>query len=122
MSSKVLIVDDEADFRLMLKAALEIAGYAVEVAADGEEALRRQRRAPADIVVTDIFMPDKDGFELIDALHNEFPHTRIIAISGGAQSVRRSYLSSAALIGVAATLQKPFEVDVLLQTLRSLDI
>lgn len=77
MSTGILIVDDETDFRVMLKAALESAGYTVEVAANGNEALRLQHRSPADIVVTDIFMPGSDGMETIDALHVEFPQTKI---------------------------------------------
>ena len=66
MSRRILIVDDEADFRVMLKAALESDGYAVEVATNGNEALRLELRYPAD-VVTDIFMPGRDGIETINA-------------------------------------------------------
>jgi len=117
---RLLVVDDDADMRLTLKLSLELAGYAVEVAANGREALEVQRMRPANVLITDIFMPDADGFEAIDSFRREFPGTRIVVVSGGAQFSKRDYLPDAALIGVDATLQKPFEIDALLQTLQSL--
>ena len=120
MTKRVIIVDDDADMRLTLKLALELAGYAVEAAANAREAIEHQRKQPADVLITDIFMPDADGFEAIDAFRREFPQTRIIVVSGGAQFTKRDYLPDAELIGVDATLQKPFEIETLLMTLRSL--
>jgi CheY-like chemotaxis protein len=118
---RLLVVDDDADMRLTLKLALEIAGYAVEVAANGREAVARQKESPCDVLITDIFMPDADGFEAIDAFRKQFPRTRIIVVSGGAQFTKRDYLPDAELIGADATLQKPFDVDVLLKTLQSFE-
>ncbi len=120
MTKRVLVVDDDADMRLTLKLALELAGYGVEVAANGREALERQKSSPAEVMITDIFMPDADGFEAIDAFRKHFPKTKIVVVSGGAQFSKRDYLPDAALIGADATLQKPFEIDTLLETLRSL--
>jgi CheY-like chemotaxis protein len=114
VSKRVLVVDDDADMRLTLKLALELAGYTVDVAGNGREALELQRRQPADVLITDIFMPDTDGFEAIDAFRKEFPTTKIVVVSGGAQFSKRNYLPDAELIGVEATLQKPFDVDALL--------
>ena len=119
-SPRLLVVDDDADMRLTLKLSLELAGYAVEVAANGREALEVQRMRPANVLITDIFMPDADGFEAIDSFRREFPRTRIVVVSGGAQFTKRDYLPDAELIGADATLQKPFDVDVLLKTLQSL--
>lgn len=120
MSKRLLVVDDDADMRLTLKLSLELAGYSVEVAANGREALEIQRRQPVDVLITDIFMPDVDGFEAIDAFRKNFPQTKIIVVSGGAQFSKRDYLPDAELIGVDATLQKPFEIETLLKTLQSL--
>jgi CheY-like chemotaxis protein len=117
---KLLVVDDDADMRLTLKLALELAGYAVNVAANGREALETQRQEPADVLITDIFMPDADGFEAIDGFRKEFPRTKIVVVSGGAQFSKRDYLPDAELIGVDATLQKPFDVDTLLGLLSRL--
>ena len=118
MTRRVLVADDDADMRLPLKLALEIAGYAVDVAANAREALAVQRAQPAQVLITDIFMPDADGFEAIDAFRKEFPQTRIVVVSGGAQFAKRDYLPDAELIGVDATLQKPFDVDQLLAVLQ----
>ena len=120
MSKRILVVDDDADMRLTLKLALEIAGYAVDVAGNAREALEAQRRQAADVLVTDIFMPDADGFEAIDAFRHQFPRTKIVVVSGGAQFTKRDYLPDAELIGVDATLQKPFDMETLLKTLKSL--
>ena len=120
MRKRLLVVDDDADMRLTLKLALELAGYAVDVAANGREALEAQRRQPAEVLITDIFMPDTDGFEAIDAFRREFPQTRIVVVSGGAQFSKRDYLPDAELIGADATLQKPFDVDALLDLLHRL--
>jgi DNA-binding NtrC family response regulator len=120
MSRRILVADDDADMRLTLKLALELAGYAVDVAANAREALAAQRREPAAVLITDIFMPDADGFEAIDSFRKEFPQTRIVVVSGGAQFTKRDYLPDAELIGVDATLQKPFDIDKLLGLLRTL--
>jgi DNA-binding response OmpR family regulator len=120
MNTRLLVVDDDADMRLTLKLALELAGYDVDVAGNAHEALELQRRQPADVLITDIFMPDADGFEAIDVFRREFPQTRIIVVSGGAQFTKRDYLPDAELIGADATLQKPFEIDTLLAKLRTL--
>jgi CheY-like chemotaxis protein len=119
MNKRLLVVDDDADMRLTLKLALELAGYTVEVAANGREAVELQRRHPADVLITDIFMPDADGFEAIDAFRREFPRTKIVVVSGGAQFSKRDYLPDAELIGAHATLQKPFDVETLIKTLQS---
>lgn len=117
---RLLVVDDDADMRLALKLSLELAGYTVDVAANGREALEVQRSRPAEVLITDIFMPDADGFEAIDLFRREFPRTKIIVVSGGAQFTKRDYLPDAELMGVDATLQKPFEMEILLRTLQSL--
>ena len=120
MKRRVLFVDDEADLRLVIKDALELAGYSVEVAANAREALDIQRARPSDVLVTDIFMPDGDGFEAIEGFRKEFPQAKLVIISGGAHFARGDYLAAAKLIGVDATLQKPFEIEALLGTLRAL--
>lgn len=117
---RLLIVDDDADMRLSLKLALEMAGYTAELAADGREALAIQQQRPADVLITDIFMPESDGFEVIDTVRRGFPQTRIVVISGGAKLAKREYLLDAALMDVDAILPKPFDVEALLQTLESI--
>ena len=117
----IILADDDADQRLSLKLALELAGYTVREAADGRQALALQREHAASVLITDIFMPESDGFEAIVAFRSEFPGTKIVAVSGGGQRAKADYLSSARLMGVDATLQKPFEIDALLDTLQKLN-
>ena len=119
-NERLLVVDDDADMRLTLKLALELAGYSVDMTANDRETIELQRKQPADVLITDIFMPDADGFEAIDAFRHEFPQTKIVVVSGGAQFTKRDYLPDAELIGVDATLQKPFDVDTLLGLLQRL--
>jgi CheY-like chemotaxis protein len=119
---RVLIADDDRALRGALKLALEANGYRVQLAANGAEALRIQRKDPAHVLVTDIFMPDSDGFEAIDGFRKAFPEAKIVVMSGDAKKAKGEYLSAAALMGVDATLKKPFKVETLLQTLRSLDV
>ena len=116
----IILVDDDADQRLALKMALELAGYPVREAAHGAEALALQREHTASVLITDIFMPEADGFETIAAFRREFPQTRIIAVSGGGQRAKRDYLEAASLMGVDAAFHKPFEIERLLATLRLL--
>jgi len=117
----IIIVDDDADQRLALRLGLELAGYTVREAAHAAEALNLQREQAGRFLITDIFMPEADGFEAITAFRREFPETKIIAVSGGGQRAKHDYLASARLIGVDATLQKPFDIDELLQMLRSME-
>src|SRR6185503_7878636 len=62
MATKILVVDDNPDLGLTLKMALELEGYKAELATTGAQALALQRQSPASVVITDIFMPDSDGF------------------------------------------------------------
>jgi CheY-like chemotaxis protein len=118
---KVLVADDDPGTRHAVKLVLEAAGYHVRVAGDGSEAFRLQEESPADVLITDIFMPESDGFEAIDRFRQRFPGTKIIAMSGDAKRARLEYLPVAALIGVDATMKKPFRKEALLRSLRLLE-
>ena len=109
--ARILVVDDEEMIRAMLRKVLERAGHEAGGAADGNEALRLQRENAADVVVTDIIMPDMDGTELIIILKREFPDTKIIAISGGGRIGPQGYLQLAKRFGADRTFGKPFEVS-----------
>jgi CheY-like chemotaxis protein len=115
----IILAEDDADQRLALGLALKAAGYAVRAAASGGEALALQRDRASQILITDIFMPETDGFELIKTFRKEYPETRIVVISGGGKRTKQDYLASAALMGADATLQKPVEIATLLDTLRT---
>lgn len=79
---KILLVDDEPNIRLVLSAVLDRSGYAVEVAEDGFAALRTIQRSKPDLVITDLRMPNMNGFELLSVIRTRYPEIPTIAISG----------------------------------------
>lgn len=116
--SRILLIDDEAPVREVLTAALTNAGHTVMQAEGGREAGKLFRAEPADLVITDLVMPDREGIETIIALHRDFPDLPIIAMSGGMRSP--FYLTLAAKLGARRTLAKPFTAEVLLHTVDEL--
>ncbi len=120
--ARVLVIDDNSDIREMIRTVLVHAGYEVTLAVDGGKGLEAQRREPADLAITDIFMPQQDGIETIGLLKKEFPQTPIIAMSGGAKFVTRQtsvdYLATAHKFGADRLLRKPFDIDELLQVVQ----
>lgn len=115
--ARILIVDDNEDHRLTLAGLLERDGYEVGVSADGRDALKAQEKSPFDVLITDIFMPDKDGVETIREFHRKHPQTRIIAMSGSAGR-RVDYLSLSLELGADKVLRKPFDVAALKTALK----
>ena len=120
MQRKILLAEDNADTREALRLLLETQGYSVRAAEDGDEALRLQKSEPADVLVTDLFMPGRDGFETLAAFRDNFPDTKIVVISGGAPRLRGSYLESARMVGADATLRKPVMPDDLFRVIDGL--
>jgi len=116
--TRVLVMDDDAVLRGALRVALEAAGYEVLDAADGDAGLRLHRTHGADLVLVDVFMPERDGLEVIRALRTAIPRPKIVAISGGGRIGDLDVLRAAAALGAARTLQKPFEPHVLLAAIR----
>jgi len=118
--AQVLVIDDNEQITGLFKTWLERAGYDVQVAGNGKEALRIFREQPADIVITDIFMPEKDGIETMMELWRDFPDIPVIAISGGsAHSSADMSLEYAQVFGALHTLFKPVERNNLLEVVES---
>jgi DNA-binding NtrC family response regulator len=116
----ILVIDDEIQMRELLKKYLTRAGYEVIVAADGEEGIRCFHQNPADLVITDLIMPEKEGLECIAEFKKMAPGIKVIAISGGGLGKAEGYLESAKKMGAAKTFIKPFELKELLATIREL--
>ena len=109
----ILIVDDSADTRETLRMLLELEGYAVSVAGNGREALAVHGRTPADIVITDVYMPEQDGVETMHALRLRSPSVQVVVMSG---SARIDVLEVVAReLGVSTILQKPVAPDALVK-------
>lgn len=111
--SHILIVEDDEPLRLVLQSTLEGFGHRVSTAANGREGVAVFRRDAADIVLTDIVMPDQEGLETIQALHRLPAPPSIIAMSGGGRLPAQNYLGIASRFGAAATLMKPFAAEEL---------
>lgn len=117
---RVLVVDDNADLRETMRLMLQHIGFRCESAHDGQQALDVQRVRPAQILITDIFMPGTDGIETIEAFRRGWPDIKIVAISGGGVVATRDYLKVAPDIGADAILRKPFSIDELRDVLQRL--
>lgn len=112
--ARILVVDDDVQVRKLLEKLLERAGHQVITAADGREGLSAFGRAPADLVVTDLIMPEKEGIEMILEIRQANPAVKIIAISGGARIAPENYLRMAQSLGAGRTFSKPVDRDALL--------
>jgi CheY-like chemotaxis protein len=117
---RVLVVDDHEDTRDLLLTILKTEGYDVDLAEDGDTAVRRYRERPADIVLMDLYMPRKNGIAAIQELCAEFPGVVIVAMSGDAELVWHDALAEARRAGAQLTLRKPLEPWLLLRTLEGL--
>jgi CheY-like chemotaxis protein len=114
----ILIVDDEAPIRRMLRELLEGEGHTVMEASDGRAAMRCLREQPADLVITDILMPQEDGIEVIRETRRIAPGTKIIAISGGGRQGKADFLNIARCLGAKRTIEKPFALDKFLEAVK----
>jgi len=115
LSGRVLIVDDAAAIRKVLRRVLESAGYEVTDAPNVDGALELLRLSPVDVVLTDVQMPGRSGVELAQLVVRDFPGTKVIAMSGFADS----HLSRLpAELGIDAALTKPMHPDALIGAVR----
>lgn len=128
--TRILVIDDECDVRDSIAKVLQRAGFEVDIAEGGAAGLQSYRKHGADMVITDIIMPDPHGIDVITALRGSQAKVRIIAISGGGNFgpggykpgaiTTDAYLAAANKVGADAVLTKPFERQELLDLVRSL--
>jgi DNA-binding response OmpR family regulator len=117
VKARVLIVDDEAGTGYALKLLLELDGYEVIVAADGDEGLALASADPPEFIITDIYMPKLDGFDLIRRMKQcrQLARVPILVISSAApRELRRAFD-----LGARAVLQKPVDYQDLLDCLHA---
>ena len=118
--ARILIIDDDDQVRTMLRRTLEADGHEVDEAANGNIGISKYRGNPADLIITDIYMPEKEGLETIIELKRDHPEVRILAISGGSRDMDLDFLPVAAKLGAEKTLNKPIERRALLNAVSEL--
>ena len=128
--ARIIVIDDEKDVREVLREVLERAGFDVEIADNSDDGLELLRNIGADLVITDIIMPGKDGVETVHDIRRNFPNTPVIVISGGGNIVPMEYepsaiktspyLASASAAGADVTLTKPFDRREILDAVKEL--
>ena len=118
--TRILVIDDDKPTRELVTRILGRAGHDVSQAGNGKEGLDRLTSAQPTIVITDVFMPDKDGVETIIALRKVHPGIKIIAMSGGGRVGNLDFLQLAEQVGADKVLQKPIRMSDLLEGVKSL--
>ncbi|WP_242139731.1 response regulator [Sphingomonas sp. CARO-RG-8B-R24-01] len=108
MSKLILTVDDSASMRMLLKASLTAQGFTIESANDGVHGLARMHEVQPDLLITDINMPEMDGFELIEAVRAlpQFRGTPILVLSTEFSDEKKG---RARVAGATGWITKPFE-------------
>ena len=119
--ANILLIDDDEDIRDLIETILTADGHRITLAEDGEKGIELYRKKNFDLIITDILMPKKDGINVIVDIINGDNPVPIIAISGGRRAISSDFnLQSAELLGVTATLKKPFTRLEMYQTIKKI--
>ena len=118
--ARILIIDDEAMIRDLFVNILEREGHETITASDGKDGVKIHRENPADLIITDLIMPEKEGIETIMELRRDFLDVKIIAMSGGGKIDPETYLQIAKTMGAIEIITKPFDIRELLKTVQEL--
>lgn len=112
--ARILLIDDDPQVRMVLEGFLKHDGHEVVTAEDGKNALRLLADATFDLIVTDIVMPEQDGYEVIMALSAKADRPKIIAVSGGSPSLpQQMLLNVVSRMQVEQALAKPVSYETL---------
>jgi DNA-binding response OmpR family regulator len=119
MTKKILIVDDEPNIVLSLEFLMKKAGFEVAVAADGEEALAQVARFNPDLVLLDVMMPKKSGYEVCEALRAD-PGRAAMKIVMLTAKGRDTEVAKGLALGADAYVTKPFSTKDLVNQVAGL--
>lgn len=111
MGELILVIDDDAAVRNVVKRVLESEGYTVQVGENGLQGLELLKKITPRLVITDLIMPGKEGVELIVEIRKSYDDLKIIAISGGGRIGNMDFLAVARRLGADDVLAKPFDPD-----------
>ncbi len=120
MGARILLIDDEESVLEMLERYFSREGFDVAGALEGAEGLAIHRSSPVAIVVTDILMPHKEGFEIMREFRQEYPEVKIDAISGGGRNDPATYLDFAKAFGADRVFTKPLNLTKLIGAVEEL--
>ena len=115
--AQIIIIEDENILCKVLVEILKRRGHQAESFQTGAEGCAAMRQHPYDVALVDNRLPDVDGVELVQSLHDEFPETRIILMSGGSETMDDESCSQVKVEGVDEVLHKPFLVEKLINTI-----
>lgn len=116
---RVMLVDDDKDIRGTLRRFLESRSHTVLEADGGNRAMRSLQSTQVDVIVSDLYMPDGDGLELVRQVSKRWPQIRLIVVSSGGTLGLRDLLPVARSLGASATLRKPLRLPTLLQAIEA---
>ena len=117
--AQILIIDDNKEFRKLLRETLGQAGHQVLEASNGQEGIDLYCKEQPDLVITDIVMPGVSGIQVVSELQKDFPGINIFAVSGGGKNDAQDYLDGIVSYGnVRYVFEKPFDMNELLEAVR----
>ena len=118
---KIVVIDDDIKCNQMICRILKNAGYQVSAAFNGAEGLKMFMKERPDLVITDLYMPEKDWLETIMELRQADEKIRILAISGGSLNINiDDMLNAAEIFGADAIMAKPFHLETFLNRVKGL--
>jgi len=118
--ARILVIDDQKEVLDLLRRYLTATGHEVRTADSARAGRKLFEQSPVDVVVTDIFMPDEDGLEMIMAMRRHHPEVKVIAISGGGALGNVDILQAAQRLGASAVFEKPFDLFQVANKIREL--
>jgi CheY-like chemotaxis protein len=119
--TRILVIDDEPDILIILKKILSSEGHHVDTASDGNVGLRLLEAHSYDLVITDIVMPDSDGFEVLMAMNKKYPDIKRIVISGGtARLDQHALISTAKNFRPNKVIAKPIDYEKFSEVVKEL--
>jgi len=118
--ARILLIDDDDSFRTMLRLTLKYFGHTVIEACNGKEGLKLFPTAKADLVITDIVMPETEGYEVLRELRMMQPTVKVLVVSGGVRGNSATSLHIAECLGASKAIGKPFANEVLMAAIDEL--